>query len=127
MTSWNWEHFSPSEMMCRCGCGQTVVDREFMDRLEALRADYGKAMPVTSGYRCPKHNQSVSSTGATGPHTTGRAVDIAVRGFDDVTLLICLARTHGFTGIGINQKGEGRFIHLDDLAEPYPRPSLWTY
>lgn len=35
----------------------------------------------------------------------------------------------GFTGIGIKQHGDNRFIHLDDLREPdhAPRPTIWTY
>jgi hypothetical protein len=35
----------------------------------------------------------------------------------------------GFTGIGIAQKGEGRYVHLDDLpsVEGQPRPTLWSY
>ena len=33
-----------------------------------------------------------------------------------------------FTGIGIQQKGSGRFIHLDMApAEQLPRPMIWSY
>jgi hypothetical protein len=36
--------------------------------------------------------------------------------------------TAEFTGIGLKQHGEGRFIHLDDLHLPaHPRPIVWTY
>jgi len=35
----------------------------------------------------------------------------------------------GFTGIGINQKGTGRFLHLDLLPNLllHPRPTVWSY
>jgi zinc D-Ala-D-Ala carboxypeptidase len=57
-------------------------------------------------------------------HSTGRAVDIAVR-------LLQLALQEGFTGIGIQQTGEGRFLHLDDIQPEdefhVPRPWIWSY
>jgi zinc D-Ala-D-Ala carboxypeptidase len=40
-----------------------------------------------------------------------------------------VALKHGITGVGVNQKGGARFIHLDDL-EPtghFPRPTIWSY
>ena len=38
-------------------------------------------------------------------------------------------QTIPFTGVGINQKGSSRFIHLDQLHEKdgYPRPTIWSY
>ena len=30
-------------------------------------------------------------------------------------------------GVGINQKGKGRFIHLDSVIDGLPRPHLWSY
>lgn len=34
-----------------------------------------------------------------------------------------------FTGIGIQQKGGDRYIHLDNLpnAPGQPRPTVWSY
>ena len=115
-------------MKCKhCGAFMTVP--EFMDKLQALRTEYGKSMKITSGYRCSAHNAAVSSTGLTGPHTTGQAVDIACSGADAYKI-VSIAITHGFTGIGVSQKGPhgSRFIHLDTLTAPnHPRPNVWTY
>jgi hypothetical protein len=124
---WPWSpEFTPAEMACK-GSGQVKVSVAFMDRLHRLRKAYGKPMRITSGYRSPAHNMKVSSTGANGPHTTGRAVDIAVaRG--DAYEVSRLAFLHGFTGIGWQQKGASRFVHLDDLANgEHPRPAVWSY
>lgn len=99
-----------------------------MDKIELLRIEYNKPLTITSAARCPEHNAKVSGTGKTGPHVTGRAIDIAVdRG--NAYKLLTLALKAGFTGIGLRQKGEGRFVHLDDLpnAQGQPRPTLWTY
>jgi len=102
------------------------MDATFMDLVETLRDAYGKPMTVSSAYRTPEHNASVSSTGTTGPHTTGRAIDIGVSGTDALTL-VHMALTLGFTGIGVSQKGQhnSRFIHLDNLTDG--RPWIWSY
>lgn len=118
-----WAHFTRSELQCRCGCGTLRMDPDFMERVESLRLAYGKPLYVTSGYRCPEHNEKASKTGRTGPHTTGKAVDFAVSG-PDARLLIGVAVALGFEGIGVAQKGPhpSRFIHLDMLGE-----RIWSY
>lgn len=125
--AWPYKYFARAEMACR-GSGECRMDPAFMARLERLRLVFGKPMPISSGYRSPAHNAAVSTTGETGPHTTGRAADILVRGADALTL-IGLATDLGFTGIGVSQKGPSRFIHLDDLpdAPGQPRPTIWSY
>lgn len=125
---WRWPHFSPQEFTSHGADGAVLkIETEFLDRLEELRRRYRRPMKISSGYRTPEHNAAVSSTGKAGAHTTGRAVDVAVNGVDAVELLR-FAFMCGFTGIGVQQKGIGRFIHLDDLAAPlFPRPALWSY
>ena len=65
---------------------------------------------------------------APGAHASGRAVDIGVRG-DRALKVIEVALKHGMTGIGVNQKGGSRFIHLDDLeaSGKFHRPTIWSY
>jgi len=123
----NWKHFTLGEFRCR-HCGENKIERDFIDKLDELRESCGFALVVTSGYRCPEHNANVSSTGLAGPHTTGRAVDFLVSR-EQALRLMALAIVQGFTGIGVNQKGAGRFIHLDDLpnAPGQPRPTCWSY
>ena len=117
-------HFPDSELACKCGCGM-LPQQAFMDKIESLRVSLGFPLPVTSAARCPKHNANVSGTGPTGPHTTGRAIDLQVQG-QRAYLVLSAALAMGFTGIGIAQKGGTRFIHLDDLAGP-TRPNVWSY
>lgn len=122
------DHFKPEEFHCRC-CGTEQMDMGFVLRLDALRHDYAKALRVTSGYRCPVHNARISTTGANGPHTTGKAADLAISG-RDAYALVRLAMRHGFTGIGVSQKGPHgqRFLHLDSLPDGVqPRPWVWSY
>lgn len=123
-----WPFFTVEEMQCRCACKQCDMDEHFMKLLSQVRDAYSQPMSVTSGYRCPPHNQFISpATNTTGPHTLGRAVDIAVYG-SDALVLVAVAHHQGMTGIGIQQHGEyhSRFIHLDNLWGG-KRPWMWSY
>jgi len=125
-----WEHFTVDELRCKCGCGKADMDPHFMNKLHAIRKTLDFPLPVSSGFRCSDYNQRVSKTGANGPHTTGRAVDIAISGKEAFFLVQYAANFH-MQGIGVKQSGpnEQRFIHLDDLLEKdgFPRPRIWSY
>jgi zinc D-Ala-D-Ala carboxypeptidase len=126
----NWNHyrnFVEDEFRCK-HTGRVEMDPDFMDRLQALRTDYGRPMVISSGYRHPSHPVEMKKP-RPGAHTYGRAADILVSHADAVHLLE-LAIRHGFTGFGIQQHGGGtRFIHLDDMEPDVtrPRPTIWTY
>ena len=133
MSPWNLDmtpHFQEPEMQCQCGCGRADMDADFMEALQAIRQALG-TLRVSSGFRCPEYNARVSTTGQTGPHTTGRAVDLQVMG-GRAYALIAVAQAHGMTGLGISQKGARatRFVHLDNLQASDTggvRPWLWSY
>lgn len=114
-------HFTREELQCKCGCGRMEISDEFLKWLEVVRVACGFPFVITSGYRCPDYNEKVSGTGRDGPHTVG-AVDVAVTGGQAIKL-IEQAWRHGFNGIGVQQKGNGRFIHLDRRAAP----TIWSY
>ena len=128
--AWRWPFVNPAtEWACK-GTGRVLVVPEFMDRLHKLRVAWARPLIITSGYRSPEHNLRVAQSGADGPHTTGRAVDIRIYG-THVYHLLELAYAHGFTGIGLDQTGPiaSRILHLDDLTDgpASPRPWIWTY
>lgn len=123
---WQWPNFTPEEWACK-GDGTLLVIPSFMDRIQLLRQTVGFQLIVSSGYRSPAYNASVSHTGDGGPHTTGHAIDLTIRGAQALIVLKAALQL-GFTGIGVSQKGEGRFLHLDDLPpESAPRPMIWSY
>ncbi len=129
---WRWSpYFRPEEFTCRCPGDELLIESEFLDKLVELREAFERPMLITSGYRCADHNTRVSSTGPRGPHTTGSSADVGVFGVEAFDLAR-LAFLHGFTGIGINQRGEPakRFVHLDTLPVGglhHPRPRVWSY
>lgn len=116
------KNFSDSELKCSC-CGRvntTQRFREFMAKVQLLRDRYGKPLKVSSGYRCEKHPIEAKKKKA-GMHSIA-AIDLGVsRG--EAWRVLKLAFEMGFTGIGVNQKGNGRFIHLDTRANP----TVWSY
>ena len=100
------------------------MDGEFMRMLQTLRDEMQGPLKVSSGFRCEDHNQMVSTTGRNGTPTQARAPDILISG-ETAMVLFKKARQIGFSGIGLNQKGNhaSRFVHLDTL----PRKALFSY
>lgn len=92
-----------------------------------MREEAGFAMAMSSGYRCEAYN---ILKGYTQTHATGQAGDILCTHKQAATLNK-IASKHGFTGIGVSQKGPAgkRFMHFDDLwqTDRRPRPHLWSY
>ena len=99
-------NFSVNEMACRCGCGTSEVDPEFMRMLQELRDQMQGPLLVSSGRRCDYHNDAVSTAKnkKKGVHTLGQASDILISG-ERAMLLFEKARKIGFSGIGLSQRG----------------------
>lgn len=118
-------HFTDEELTCQCGCGG-LPPQDLQDELEELRIAFGEPMVISSGYRCPAHNDAVSGTGLDGPHTKG-AFDVLISG-SAAHRLLSAAVIMGWTGIGISQRGDHakRFIHIDRLDNE-TRPWVWSY
>lgn len=121
-----FKYFTDSELSCS-HCQKNDMNVQFMDKIVALREELGFPFIVTSGFRCPEHpvEERKASPGA---HSSGHALDIAIAGKDAYRLLEA-ALGADFTGIGVNQKGKARFIHLDDIenSSGRPRPWVWSY
>lgn len=130
---WPYKYFSKDEMRCRCGECDGLPRAEFMAILERIREAIGVPLVVSSGYRCPKYNSHVSTTGENGPHVMGLAADIqayGVRAF----YLVETAIEFGMTGIGLQQRQVtpygARFVHIDCVPvtdQVHPRPWIWSY
>ena len=118
--------FKKHELQCN-HCGRCEMDDAFLGKLDILRYAYGKPIYLTSAYRCPEYNDKISKTGANGPHTTGKAVDIRVYGTNAAELLKHACNI-GFMGLGFSQKGDHkqRFIHIDDIDSEL-RPWIFSY
>jgi zinc D-Ala-D-Ala carboxypeptidase len=123
VTDWSlYPNFSKAEFDCK-HTGRNAMQRRFMYALQELRTEYGRPMQVTSGYRDPTHPVEAKKT-KPGYHTQGLAVDIGCHSHEAYKI-IELAFQHGFTGIGVSQKGGlARFVHLD-MRDDTPR--IYSY
>jgi len=108
------KNFTDAEFYCPCGCEQKAMAQDFMDRLQTARDIYGRAMRVTSGYRCPEYNKKIGGV-PDSAHTHGKAADI----FCD-TSHKRYAMINSFLGAGFTRIGIGKmFIHIDtDSTKP---------
>lgn len=129
-------YFSPEEFACS-HCGSMGIKETFVKQLDALRNSFGNPLTITSGYRCAEHPIEKAKKNGPGSHSTGFAADILIsrkNAYELMGLVLDgywkapIARKWHFTGIGINQKGSDRFIHLDSLSEKEGfRPTIWSY
>ena len=127
----NWEnskYFKASEFTCS-HTGTEKMDQDFIDKLNKLRDAYNKPITISSGYRDSTHPvEAIKKDPKGGAHVSGKAADILIERKNAFELL-SLALLIGFTGIGVNQKGGARFLHLDTLenSPTRPRPTMWSY
>lgn len=121
---WNYPNFTRKEMACQ-HCGAEGIKPALMDKLQELRNRYGKPMRITSAYRCPQHPIEAKKS-SPGAHAFGLAADVGVEGMEAYKVLQ-IAFELGFTGIGVQQKGTGRFIHLDVRNGELSGPTVWSY
>ncbi len=118
-----YDYFTIEELACR-HCGAYKFDPSFLALLNELRHRHGSPLIVTSGYRCPDHPIEINRA-TTGTHTTGKAIDLAVS-HGDALSVIAIAHDLGVRRIGVQQKGDGRFIHLDVCTDRIS-PACWSY
>lgn len=109
------ENFTLSEFRCRCSCGgeskpEILANlKKTAAMLEKVRqACGGKALVVTSGYRCAKHNASVG--GAKGSlHLTGQAADVTCATLSPAEVQRIARGVPEVHGLGLGKT----FTHLD--------------
>lgn len=117
-----WPNFSWSSLVCS-HCSKRNPDPAFitfMDQIQVLRNNLGYPLVVTSAYRCPGH--PLESVKAIAGQHSKVAIDLGVQGKQAHEVLKEAFRM-GFNGIGVQQKGNGRFIHLDKRENP----TVWSY
>lgn len=127
MIDWSkYPNFSESEFRCS-HTGQCHMKAEFLEKLQALRTEYGKSMTINSGYRHWSHPIEAKKSHRNGEHVQGMCADIGITN-PDAFLLMGMAIKHGFTRIGVSQSSRGgRFLHLGLGAPGLPDPALWSY
>jgi len=126
ITMWTFKNeiksFTFDEMACN-NCpychGLSDMDEDFMMKLQQLRDACGFPLHVNSGYRCNGKNVDVKG------HLTGEAADLRCDR-DRARVVIQKAIEMKFS-VGIQQKGKGRYVHVDSKPRKSGKANLWSY
>jgi zinc D-Ala-D-Ala carboxypeptidase len=105
-----YKNFTKEEFDCK-HTGKNMMQEELLYKLQKLRDLYGKPLTITSGYRDITHPIEAKKDKG-GYHTKGMACDVSC-GSQQAFDIMNIALKAGFNGIGVKQKGDGRFLHLD--------------
>lgn len=116
-------HFKAAEFECHCRfseCREQRISKSLVEKLEAIRLEYGKSITITSGFRCGTEQADLRSKGfqtakGRSTHEDGIAADVSV-GW--MTQLVPILKKH-FVCIGLAPT----WAHVDDRSEPHS----WTY
>ena len=109
------KHYSRSEFLCSCGCGNDSVDYETVMVAEDVREHFGAPVTITSAYRCLTWNRVPVDEGGPGStdgsqHPRARAIDIKVEGVEPSVVFKYLDTKYPTKyGIGVYNS----FTHLD--------------
>lgn len=128
------KYLSKVEYQCKC-CGAlppdlfddgselAVVYDGFFSAFDDIREMFGKAIKITSGYRCIKHNQDIGGEPLS-VHTFGLALDMDCKTPEEVEWLAeCVEKTHDELRMG-KYLQSGTFVHADCGFYIWPRASL---
>lgn len=102
-------HFKVREFACRSGADAVLIAPRLVMVLESIRAHFGSAVTINSGYRTPEYNAKVGGV-AHSQHCYGTAADIVVKG-QTPEAVAAFARTlmPDWGGVGVYKS----FNHID--------------
>ena len=107
-------NFSKRELACKCGCktprGVELNLAKLARALEELRTLAGGPLTITSGYRCPAHNERIGGAKFS-QHTLGLAADIMSKRLMPKELAELAERVPAFVNGGVGTYS--RWIHVD--------------
>ncbi len=107
-------NFKSTEFDCKgkgC-CSETLVDPKLVNYLQNIRKYFGKAVNISSGYRCEAYNKKIEES-TNSQHTKGAAADIYINGISPVEVAQ-YAEKMGILGIGLyDSDKDGHFVHID--------------
>ena len=102
-------NFKVREFACRSGADAVLIAPRLVMVLESIRAHFGVAVTINSGYRTPEYNAKVGGV-ARSQHCYGTAADIVVKG-QTPEAVAAFARTlmPDWGGVGVYKS----FTHID--------------
>lgn len=84
------DHLKSSELDCKCtygDCTYTMINEQLLIKWMILRARMAQPLHINSAFRCKRHNKDVGSTSKDSRHVRGSALDIALVGGSEKTMI----------------------------------------
>lgn len=94
---------------------------KLLEVLDTIREQYGHAITVTSGVRCPAYNAKVGGV-VNSEHITGEGADLLVPNSLERFYMIQAALQAGITRIGVGET----FLHVG-INPSMPQHIIWLY
>ena len=121
------KYFLKKEFECQCDypdCDKSAeIDRATLFVAESVRRKFGRAVTISSGIRCTKHNKDESGD-PNSKHIKKIALDIKVKGISTRIVYDWLDETYGsLLGLGYSKN----FVHVDTRGILVPTSARWTY
>lgn len=98
------------------------IKDELMKIVDTMRGECGFPFIITSGYRTPEYNATLTDSVSDSAHCTGEAIDLACNDSTKRMKMVQSAIKNGINRIGVSST----FIHLD-IAKDKPLNVMWTY
>lgn len=116
------KHFKPWEFDCQCkrgiACDAVPMQKPFLEKLDALREEWGMPLIVRSGRRCKLRNTQEHGA-AHSQHLYGNACDFHFHDAKESANFALLAEKFGFNGIGLGTI----LVHIDNREHK----ARWSY
>ena len=133
-------NFDSGEFACDCGCGRSLMNKKFIDKLQNFRTVMAMPISILEGYKCKgielknsdedsKSKKDKKSKKTDSINTTGQVAVVKIKSAD-LFKAVNVAMSIGFTGVGMKNKDGVVQLHLDDIQESVgnqPRPYIWSY
>lgn len=89
-----------------------VVFQALFTRFQSLREDWGRAIPITSGYRCSEHEKEVSGL-TLSVHGFGLALDLGIPIAEHDAFMRLIDNTCPELRVGVNAHPGSVHYHID--------------
>jgi hypothetical protein len=121
-------NFNPkvdTKLLCTCGhkdCDERSISQETLNKVQLVRDDYNRPMPVTSGGRCPNHPDELKKD-YPGDHQRQYGLDIRYKSVLERNKLMVLAGRHGATRVAFGKT----FVHMAWTPTSDTSVPTWQY
>ena len=121
----NFNPITDVKLLCTCGhpdCDKRSVKQWVLDRVQLVRDDANRPLTITSGGRCPHHEDELHRS-KPADHQNCVCVDVFYATVKERNELMVLAGRHGATAVAAGKN----FVHMAWRIVADKRVRTWEY